>query len=103
MEDKKDVPIPDNSVIVDKPVIVKDAKVEFMTKAAFKSSPPRNVQNYIKGILYFCGGLPTVLVASQLFTTFQLKVIGLILSLTVLGCGAIEITVGVKSNNNEKR
>ena len=68
----------------------------------FRYPTPRILKAWTDGIVYFCAGLSGIVGATDLLSGYQAKVMMLVLSVTVLGCGAIQKGVGVKPSENEK-
>lgn len=86
-----DKPVPPGTVEVDKHVM-REGKVVFK----LSGPPPRKVKMVCDAIIYFCAGLGGIVGATDIFTGYQAKVIGLTLSCVILLCGAIQKALGVE-------
>ena len=89
MPDEKE--IPPNSIEVDKTVMRKGT-------VGWHPSlpPPKKLKDITDAIIYFCAGLGGIVGATDLFSGYQSKVIGLCLSCVILACGAVQKGIGVK-------
>jgi hypothetical protein len=76
---------------VDKPVIKQG------TVGWHPAGPtPKKLKDITDAIIYFCAGLGGIVGATDLFSGYQAKIMGLTLSCVILACGAVQKGIGVK-------
>lgn len=64
--------------------------------SAFKLLTPRILAKVTKSLRYFCVGLMGIVSATNTFSGSQAKIIGTVLSITILALGSVDLGIGVE-------
>ena len=81
---------------------VQHGEVKFLNKDGFVNPAPDKLKRVLTAIRYTLVSLITMFAATDLLTSYQIKITTFVLGVAVLICGAIELGTGVKPLPEDK-